>query len=48
MSILAMDLNPCLLCIISGILGRKYLGLFSNLLSFLKSLTHLTLPSFLV
>ena len=40
-------MKPCLRCIISGILGRKYLGLFRSLLSFLKSLPQQTLPSFL-
>ena len=45
--ILVIDLIPLLLCIISNILGRKYLGLFRSLLSFLKSLNNLTL-SFLL
>ena len=46
MPIFVMNLKPFLRCIIPGILGKKYLGLFKSLLSLLKSLTHLTLPSF--
>ena len=47
MAIFVKNLNPCLLFTISGILGRKYLGLFNNLFSYQKPLTQWTLPSFL-
>ena len=38
--------NPALFCMMAGILCKKYLGRRNNLLSLLKSLIHLTCPSF--
>ena len=47
MSIFVRYVKPCLLCMITGILGKKYLDLFNNLFNLQKSDTHQTLPSFL-